>query len=77
MEHIIKSQMMNHLEKNNILCDFQYGLRKRRSCETQLLITAEDLARAINKRTQVDLAILDFSNAFDKVPRQKLKVKLE
>ena len=45
---------MSHLEEFKILCDIQHGFRKYHSCETQLLITLEDLARnlAINKWIQ-------------------------
>ena len=49
----------------------------RRSCESQLLITAHDLALILNKRSQVDVAVLDFAKAFDKVPHQRLIKKLE
>ena len=76
-EHIIVSQTMNHLEKNNILVDYQHGFRRRRSCESQLLITSHDLATILNKRSQVDVAVLDFAKAFDKVPNQRLIKKLQ
>ena len=36
MEHIIASNLMKHLESNNILYDLQHGFRSSRSCETQL-----------------------------------------
>ena len=47
MEHVIVSHIMKHLEFNNILSDTQFGFRSRHSCETQLLITIDDLARAL------------------------------
>ena len=46
IEHIIYSQVINHLDSNGILTDKQFGFRKRHSCETQLLITVQDLATA-------------------------------
>ena len=45
IEHIIYSQLINHLDSNGILTDKQFGFRKRRSSETQLLITVQDLAQ--------------------------------
>ena len=75
-EHIIVHEMMNHLDQNNILNDRQHGFRKRRSCETQLLITTHDLAKIMNRRSQADVAVLDFSKAFDKVPHERLIQKL-
>ena len=67
---------MNFLESNNILSDFQHGFRKKRSCETQLLVTVHDLAARLDRHQQIDAILLDFSKAFDKVPRQGLAAKL-
>ena len=47
--------------------DCQHGFRVNQSCETQLIITTHDLATALNWHRQVDMTILDFSKAFDKV----------
>jgi tRNA A58 N-methylase Trm61 len=49
----------------NILVDFQHGFRNKRSCESQLVITTEDIARNLDNNQQVDMLILDFSKAFD------------
>ena len=48
MEHIVLSHMAKHLSVNNILIDEQHGFRKRLSCETQLISTIHDWAKAIN-----------------------------
>ena len=37
LEHIISSNIMSYLEKNNILYNLQHGFRPSRSCETQLI----------------------------------------
>ena len=60
LEHILVSQIMKHLESNNILTDVQYGFRSKRSCEAQLFLAVDDFARAIDNKVQVDVAILDF-----------------
>ena len=75
LEHILASSIMKHLDKHNILTDAQHGFRKRRSCESQLIITTEDLARNIDNKKQTDVILLDFSKAFDKVPHQRLLYK--
>ncbi|VDI63279.1 Hypothetical predicted protein [Mytilus galloprovincialis] len=36
---------MEHLECYKILADFQHGFRQKRSCETQLIITVEEISR--------------------------------
>ena len=77
MEHILFKHIMEHLEANNILADFQHGFREKRSCETQLIITVEEISRYLDNRQQVDLLILDFSKAFDTVPHHRLLQKLD
>ena len=76
-EHIVVSQMMRHLEKHKILTDTQHGFRARRSCETQLLTLVDELAKGLDKKKQHDLAVLDFSKAFDRVPHERLLKKLD
>ena len=65
MEHIIASNIVKHLDTNNIMYDLQHGFRKRRSCETHLASLVEDLARKSRQGKQTDLILLDFSKAYD------------
>ena len=76
LEHIIHSHVMKHLEKHHILTDQQHGFRAKRSTETQLILTNHDIASELNSKKEVDVAILDFSKAFDKVPHRRLSYKL-
>ena len=76
-EHKIVSNIMQHLDTYNILIDCQHGFRPRRSCETQLITLVDELAKSLNKGKQYDLAILDFSKAFDRVPHERLLRKLD
>ena len=76
LEHVICHHIWEHLEQHNILSDFQHGFRKRRNCETQLILTLHDLVSAVNEGKQVDAFILDFSKAFDQVPHGRLLYKL-
>lgn len=77
MEHIIHSHIMNHFDRHHILHDAQHGFRKKRSCESQLLLTVQDLAKGIDDKSQIDAVLLDFSKAFDKVPHKRLSLKLD
>ena len=77
LDHIIHTSVISHFERNNILTDCQHGFRKRRSCETQLIRTINDLARGLNDKQQIDAVLLDFSKAFDRVPHQRLLLKLK
>ena len=75
-EHIVHSQMMNHLLKNKILCDNQHGFRKYRSCESQLIALTHELSKSIDETGQTDLIFLDFAKAFDKVNHSSLMKKI-
>ena len=68
LEHIIYRNMMNHLEKHSILTSLNYGFRSGYSCETHLAVTIYDMLQSFDKKKQLDIAILDFSKAFDTVP---------
>jgi hypothetical protein len=59
--------MFKHLENHKILTKLNHGFRAGYSCTTQLLVTTEDLLRSFDNNIQLDIAILDFSKAFDTV----------
>ena len=67
---------MQHLDAHNILSNQQHGFRKKRSCESQLILTTQDLASSLEEGEQIDAVLLDFSKAFDKVPHRRLLLKL-
>ena len=74
LEHIMASHLVKHLDKHDLLYDLQHGFREKRSCETQLTMLFEDLAKNTSAGKQTDLILLDFSKAFDTVT---LKAPLE
>ena len=76
LEHIVYSNICRHLESENIITPRQHGFTPGHSCESQLILAVEDWAKAVDSRNQVDVAILDFSKAFDTVPHERLKSKL-
>ena len=49
LEHIIASNIMSHLDKNNLLFHKQHGFRSRVSCETQLIQFTQDLYDTLNQ----------------------------
>ena len=77
LEHIVCRHLRCHLENNNILSKLNHSFRSGHSCETQLLTTMNDTLKPFDSGLQTDVAILDFSKAFDTVPHHKLMHKLE
>jgi hypothetical protein len=60
MEHIIFLHIIQHLEKYNILVDYQQGFRQNKSRESQLVTTIEDITKHLDNKGQVDILIMDF-----------------
>ena len=71
LEHIICCHIMNRLEHYKILTNLQHGFRSGHSCASQLIIALHDIMKQFDsKKKQTDLAMLDFSKAFDTVPHK-------
>ena len=67
MERILADQLTEYLEANTLLSNMQFGFRKGRSTEDQLLLTYDSISRLVDVGEMVDLVLLDFSKAFDVV----------
>ena len=79
LEHILTSSMRTHLSQNNTLYDIVCMAlsRIKRSCETQLVIRIQDLAKALSKDNQFDIIPFRFfEDICYKVPQQRLIHKL-
>jgi hypothetical protein len=74
MEHIVHSSVMGHFDRNKILTNAQHGFREKWSCEFQLIVTIHDIASKLERDSQVDIILLDFAKAFDKVPHHCLLI---
>jgi exonuclease III len=76
LEHIVCSCLNKHFDKHNIITHKQHAFRKNHSCETQLAHVINDWAKSLDNKQQIDTFILDFEKAFDTVPHDLLKTKL-
>ena len=73
-ERIVHTAIYSHV--SGYLSDWQHGFVKGRSTATQLILTHHKWAKTLDEGRQVDLAFLDFSKAFDRVPHNALLHKL-
>ena len=77
MERVLVSNILTHLEENSLLSSFQHGFRRNLSCESQLIMLWQEVMSSIDRKNSIDLAFIDFSKAFDKVPHNHLIHKLK
>ena len=75
-EHVLFPQIMRHYTIHMFINPLQHGFQKGLSCETQPATTVDQLQKRLDDKQQVDLIILDFQKAFDKVPHRHLLHKL-
>ena len=72
IESIIRDQIMVYLKLNQLISREQHGFVPNKACVTNLLETLDIITDALNSGFQVDLILLDFAKAFDKVSHVKL-----
>ena len=69
--------MMDFLIKHKLINHSRHGFLKARSCLTNLLCFLEEITKWVDDGSPVDVIYLDFQKAFDKVPHQRLILKLK
>uniref|UniRef100_A0A803T918 Reverse transcriptase domain-containing protein n=1 Tax=Anolis carolinensis TaxID=28377 RepID=A0A803T918_ANOCA len=76
LKKIIKEVVCEHLETNAVIANSQHGFTKNKSCQTNLISFFDRVTSWVDSGNAVDVAYLDFSKAFDKVPHDLLANKL-
>ena len=69
--------LVKSLVRHKLLNSFQHGFLKARSCLTNMVCFFKEIVKWIDKLSPVDIIYLDFHKAFDKVPHQRLLLKLK
>ena len=77
LETLITDHMVEFLVKHKLINTSQHGFLKARSCLTNLLCFSEEITKWVDDGSPVDVVYLDFPKAFDKVPHQRLLLKLK
>ena len=76
-EKIVSFHINNHLLRNNLISDKQFGFVSKKSCTTQLIMTVNDWFSNMESKICSDCIYIDFRKAFDSVSHRKSKKKLE
>ena len=77
MESIIRENIVAHLNRYALIHSSQHGFTAGLSCQTNLIEYLNTLTELVDKGHCVDVVYLDFAKAFDKVPHQRLLLKVE
>jgi hypothetical protein len=77
MERIVAAELVDYLESHHLLSSRQFGFRKARSTEDQMLLVYSEVVKSVDDGSVVDMAMLDFSKAFDVVSHPILLLKLQ
>ena len=77
LETLIRDHMVDFLVKHKLINTSQHGFLKARSCLTNFLCFLEEITKWVDDGSPVDVVYLDFQKAFDKVPHQRLLLKLK
>ena len=77
MEKIVRKEIVDHLERNEIISDVQHGFVQGKSCQTQLLTVIEEWTKWMVERKTFDRLYFDYRKTFDSVPHIRLMRKIE
>ena len=69
--------MMDFLIKHKLIKPSRHGFLKARFCLTNVLCFSEEITKWVDEGSPVYVIYLDFQKAFDKVPHQRLILKLK
>ena len=77
LERIMHLQIMEHVNRNQLLYKFQSGFRAGLSTNTAMLKVVHDLSSAIESKYVTIICLLDLKKAFELVDHETLLKKLE
>ena len=76
-EAIDRQEIVQHIERYELLSVSQHGFWSGRSCVTNLIEFQDKLTKWLDEGRPFDVFWLDFAKAFDKVDHQRLVVKVK
>ena len=67
LDKLVNNTIVDHLEKCDLLSDFQYGFRSSQSTANLLTVVSDRIVGAFNRSWATQAVTLDISKAFDRV----------
>ena len=77
LERIIRSYIIQYLEANDAFPHSQHGFRPNRSTVSQLLEQYDAILDALCTQSNIDIILLDYAKAFDKINHSILLEKVQ
>ena len=77
LERILRVYILWYLAANDVFPDSQHGFRPNRSTVSQLLEQYEEILEALSSQSNIDIIMLDYAKAFDKINHSVLLHKLK
>lgn len=77
LELIVKEQIEEFVQRNDIISEHQSGYRKYHSCESALQSVLDDWKLSTSEGKMIGVVFLDLKRAFETVDRKRLLVKLD
>ena len=76
VESILRDNMIEHLQRRSLIKSCQHAFVRNRSCLTNLLVFMDEVTNYIDRGHLIDVIYSDFQKAFDKLPHERLLMKL-
>lgn len=76
LEIVVKEQLMEYINSNDILIHQQSGFRKNHSCETALNLVVADWTTKLEDKKKIVAVFIDLKRAFETIDRKILLEKL-
>ena len=77
LETLIRYHMVEFLVKHKLINTSQHVFLKARSCLTNISCFFKEITKWVDDGSPMDVVYVDFQNDFDKVPHQRLLLKLK
>ncbi|GAU91525.1 hypothetical protein RvY_03761 [Ramazzottius varieornatus] len=76
-EKILADHVTHFLDSNKLYSDSQFGFRRQRSTEMQLLQMCHQFSQVLLERKEADVIFLDCTKAFDRLPHDVVVTSLQ